>query len=122
MGQGCDTVLSQMTAECLGITVEQVRLVRPDTDATPFDMGTASSRSTFHMGNAIQRATAEIRGELFAAASELLEAPPDQLDLADEMLSIVGPGASAFISLYAPIPRIGSIAEACVSYQPCSPR
>ncbi len=90
MGQGCDTVLSQMTAECLGITVEQVRLVRPDTDATPFDMGTASSRSTFHMGNAIQRATAEIRRELFAAASELLEAPPDQLDLAEGKVFVQG--------------------------------
>ncbi|MBI3000105.1 MAG: xanthine dehydrogenase family protein molybdopterin-binding subunit [Deltaproteobacteria bacterium] len=83
MGQGCDTVLSQIAAEDLGIPVEKVRLVRPDTDSTPFDMATASSRSTYHMGNAIQLAAAEIRKELFAAASELLEVPPDLLQFTD---------------------------------------
>ncbi|MBI2880213.1 MAG: xanthine dehydrogenase family protein molybdopterin-binding subunit [Candidatus Tectomicrobia bacterium] len=90
MGQGCDTVLSQLAAEALGIPVGKVRLVRPDTDVTPFDMATASSRSTFHMGNAIQRAAAEVRRELFAAASEILEVPPDQLELADGRVFVAG--------------------------------
>ena len=90
IGQGCDTVLSQIAAEDLGIPVEKVRLVRPDTDATPFDMATASSRSTYHMGNAIQLAAAEIRKELFAAASELLEVPPDELELADGKVVVRG--------------------------------
>ncbi|MFQ5691885.1 MAG: xanthine dehydrogenase family protein molybdopterin-binding subunit, partial [Nitrospinota bacterium] len=90
MGQGCDTVLSQIAAQDLRIPVEKVRLVRPDTDVTPFDMGTASSRSTFHMGNAIRLAAAEIRDQLFAAASELLEVPSAQLELGEGTVFVRG--------------------------------
>jgi CO/xanthine dehydrogenase Mo-binding subunit len=79
-----------MAADDLGIPLGKVRLVRPDTDATPFDMATASSRSTFHMGNAITRAAQEIRSELFGAASEILEVPPDALELADGNVIVKG--------------------------------
>ena len=56
MGQGSDTVMAQMVAEVLNIPTESVRVIPRDTDATPYDMGTLGSRSTFHMGHAVQRA------------------------------------------------------------------
>ena len=70
MGQGSTTALSQIAAEALGIDAEAVRVVAPDTDMTPYDMGTLGSRSTFHMGNAVRAAAAEAKAKLAAMAAE----------------------------------------------------
>src|SRR5690606_34539509 len=53
MGQGSDTVMAQIAAEVLGLNAEDIRVIHPDTDVTPYDMGTLGSRSTFHMGTAV---------------------------------------------------------------------
>jgi CO/xanthine dehydrogenase Mo-binding subunit len=47
-----------------------VRIVHPDTDVTPYDMGTLGSRSLFHMGNAVRLAAEDARGKLRALAAE----------------------------------------------------
>jgi CO/xanthine dehydrogenase Mo-binding subunit len=70
MGQGSTTALAQIAAEALGIDAEAVRVVAPDTDVTPYDMGTLGSRSTFHMGHAVRRAAEEVKGKLAAMAAE----------------------------------------------------
>jgi CO/xanthine dehydrogenase Mo-binding subunit len=56
MGQGSDTGMAQIAAQTLGIPTEKIKVIRPDTDITPYDMGTLGSRSTFHMGNAVKLA------------------------------------------------------------------
>jgi CO/xanthine dehydrogenase Mo-binding subunit len=70
MGQGSDTAFAQITAEVLDIDADDVRVVHPDTDVTPYDMGTLGSRSLFHMGNAVRLAADEARGKLRALAAE----------------------------------------------------
>ncbi|MBV8739464.1 MAG: molybdopterin-dependent oxidoreductase [Alphaproteobacteria bacterium] len=69
-GQGSTTALAQIAAEALGIDAEAVRVVAPDTDVTPYDMGTLGSRSTFHMGHAVRRAAEEVKTKLAAMAAE----------------------------------------------------
>ena len=54
MGQGSDTAMAQIVAETMNIRTEDIRVVHPDTDFTPYDMATLGSRSTFHMGHAVQ--------------------------------------------------------------------
>ena len=71
MGQGSDTAMAQITAEVLGLAVESVRVVHPDTDVTPYDMGTLGSRSLFHMGLAVKRAAEDARDKLVALAGEV---------------------------------------------------
>ena len=56
MGQGADTAFAQIVGEVLDVKAEEVRIVAPDTDVTPYDMGTLGSRSLFHMGNAVRLA------------------------------------------------------------------
>lgn len=90
MGQGSDTILCQIAAEEMGVPFEKVALVRPDTDVTPYDTLTAGSRSTFHMGRAIQSAAADLRRQLFQAAAEALEAREDQLELRDGAVRVAG--------------------------------
>src|SRR6202041_1327368 len=64
MGQGSDPVMAQIAAEVLNIEPESVRVIHPDTDVTPYDMGTLGSRSTFHMGTAVRLAAEDARAKL----------------------------------------------------------
>jgi CO/xanthine dehydrogenase Mo-binding subunit len=71
MGQGSDTAFAQIVAEILGIPLESITVVHPDTDVTPYDMATLGSRSTFHMGHAVRLASEEARDKLLALAQEV---------------------------------------------------
>jgi CO/xanthine dehydrogenase Mo-binding subunit len=71
MGQGSDTAMAQIVAEVLGIPIESITVVHPDTDVTPYDMATLGSRSTFHMGHAVRLASEEARDKLLALAREV---------------------------------------------------
>ena len=71
MGQGSDTAMAQVVAEALGVPVESVTLVHPDTDVTPYDMATLGSRSTFHMGHAVRLAAEDARDKLMKLAQEV---------------------------------------------------
>ena len=70
MGQGSTTAMAQIAAETLGIEAEAVRVVAPDTDVTPYDMGTLGSRSTFHMGHAVRLACEDAKAKLAALAAD----------------------------------------------------
>jgi CO/xanthine dehydrogenase Mo-binding subunit len=71
MGQGSDTAMAQMVSEVMGVPVEKITVVHPDTDVTPYDMATLGSRSTYHMGHAVKNAAEDARDKLFALAREL---------------------------------------------------
>ncbi len=75
MGQGSDTAMAQIAAEVLGTSIDRIKVTKPDTDITPFDMGTLGSRSTFHMGHAVKRAAEDARDKLQALA-ESVGLPP----------------------------------------------
>ncbi|MGZ8498734.1 MAG: xanthine dehydrogenase family protein molybdopterin-binding subunit, partial [Candidatus Binatia bacterium] len=79
MGQGSETTMSQIVAEELGITAEEVHIVQPDTDVTPYDTITAGSRSTYHMGNAVRMAAAKVKAALCDVVASKLEVDPDDL-------------------------------------------
>ncbi len=68
MGQGSDTAYALIIAEVLDLDAEAVRIVHPDTDVTPYDMGTLGSRSLYHMGNAVRLAAEDARTKLRALA------------------------------------------------------
>src|SRR5258705_3298509 len=70
MGQGSDTAMAQIVAEVLALQPEAVKIVHPDSDVTPYDMGTLGSRSTFHMGHAVRLASEDARSKLQALARE----------------------------------------------------
>jgi CO/xanthine dehydrogenase Mo-binding subunit len=70
MGQGSDTAFAQIVGEVLDVEAEAVRVVAPDTDITPYDMGTLGSRSLYHMGNAVRLAAEDARAKLRVLAAE----------------------------------------------------
>ncbi len=79
IGQGSDSVLVFTVAEVLGIDPSDVKLVTADTDLTPIDLGSYSSRVTFMVGNAALEAAQKMRALIFEAAAEKLEVPADRL-------------------------------------------
>ncbi|MDH4266570.1 MAG: xanthine dehydrogenase family protein molybdopterin-binding subunit [Deltaproteobacteria bacterium] len=90
MGQGSSTILAQIASEELGIPVEKISVVRPDTDVTPYDMASVSSRSTFFVGNAVRRAAVDAREQLLQIAAEILEANPRDLLIAAGKVMVRG--------------------------------
>ena len=69
IGQGSDAVLAAIVAEELGLQPKDVRLVTADTDTTPIDLGSYSSRVTFMAGNAAIEAARKMRVMLVEAAA-----------------------------------------------------
>ncbi len=83
IGQGCNTILSQVAAEELKVPIEKVHMAPLDTDVIPFDASTTSSRSTYHMGNAVRRAAIDAREKLAEMAGPMLEARKVDLNFSD---------------------------------------
>ncbi len=80
LGQGSFTVLAQICAEELGVEVEDIRLVSPDTDLVPESGPTVGSRSTTLMGNAIILAARQVKQSILEIASEMLLVPVERLE------------------------------------------
>ena len=83
IGQGSDSVLAYIVAEVLGIDPFDIRVVTADTDLTPVDLGSYSSRVTLMTGNAALQAAERARELLVAAAGEKLGIPGMRVALAE---------------------------------------
>jgi 4-hydroxybenzoyl-CoA reductase subunit alpha len=83
IGQGSDDVLVAMVAEVLGIAPFDIRAVTGDTDLTPVDLGSYSSRVTLMMGNAAIQAAERARDVLATAVARRLEIPESRIVFAD---------------------------------------
>lgn len=82
IGQGADTVFTQMAAETIGISEEDVHIISTqDTDITPFDTAAYASRQTYVSGLALKQTAEIFKGKVLDYASELLSRPADELDI-----------------------------------------
>ena len=88
IGQGSDTVLTQIAAEELGIPYRQVWLVDCDTVLSPLDLGSYSSRVTLMAGNAVKMAAANVKKQVLAIAGEWLGCDPGGLVAEDGLIFI----------------------------------
>lgn len=86
MGQGVRTVLSQIAAEELTLSLDQIRIVGADTKLTPYDSSTGSSRSTTCMGNAVQAAARDLKKQLIKIAAQAFHVRPGEVRLVDGAL------------------------------------
>ncbi|HTE92480.1 MAG TPA: xanthine dehydrogenase family protein molybdopterin-binding subunit, partial [Bradyrhizobium sp.] len=82
--------LPQMVANVLGLRPEDVIVRAADTDAGGYDVGVGGGRTTVSLGAASMAACVEVRRKLLEVASEMLEAAPDDLVLANGRVEIVG--------------------------------
>ena len=73
MGTGCDTILAQMAAECLGVSTDEIFVSGADTDTSPYDSGSYASSTTYVTGQAVVKASTELEKRIRKLASQMLE-------------------------------------------------
>ncbi len=83
IGQGSDSILASIVSEVLGVDPYDIRIVTGDTDLTPVDLGSYSSRVTLMTGNAAIQAAERARELLADAAAAKLEIPKERVALAE---------------------------------------
>lgn len=83
IGQGSDSILVYAVAEEFGVDPADIRVITADTDLTPVDLGSYSSRVTIMTGNATLQACGKLKVMLLDAAGEALEVPVDDLEMAE---------------------------------------
>jgi 4-hydroxybenzoyl-CoA reductase alpha subunit len=94
IGQGSNTLLAAIVAEVLGVDLERVHVQRVDSDVSPVDLGSYSSRVTFMMGNAARAAAEQLKGKLVVAAAELLARRPEEIAVGHERFEIANDPAT----------------------------
>ncbi len=80
IGQGSDTVITQIVAEELQTTVDKVIIYSSDTDLTPYDCGAYASSTTYVSGNAAWKAAQKMRERLISEAAQYLEVKPETVE------------------------------------------
>jgi putative selenate reductase molybdopterin-binding subunit len=90
VGGGADTVLSQIAAETLGVSLDKIVITSGDTDTTPFDVGAYASSTTIISGGAVKKAAEKVRAQVLAVAARMLDAPVESLDCADNEVFTTG--------------------------------
>ncbi len=83
MGQGVRTVLSQIVAEELSLSIDSIRVGGADTTVTPYDSSTGSSRSTTLMGLAVQAAARDLKKQLIDIGARVFGARRSQVRVED---------------------------------------
>ncbi len=88
IGQGSDTVVAQSVAEVLGLPLDMIRIRARESDTSPVDLGSYSSRVTFMNANAAISAAMKIRDELISATSEITGADSSTLIIGDRRIFV----------------------------------
>jgi len=103
-GQGHETTFAQIVADRLGVHPDQVRLRQGDTDLASYGWGTWGSRSVVIGGGAAGRAADIVAAQLKNVAASLMEASPDDVELAEGTARIRGDATAAI-----PIPELARV-------------
>jgi 4-hydroxybenzoyl-CoA reductase alpha subunit len=137
IGQGSDSVLAYLVAEVLGIEPKDIRVHVADTDLTPVDLGSYSSRVTLMAGNAAIQASERLRATIFEAVARKLEVDASRLVARDRRVFLADDedrgvsfpdavvlaesrhGVLAFPGSYAPPKRAGKYKGGGVGPSPC---
>ena len=90
IGQGAETVIAQIVAEVLGVSLDIVRVTAADTGVCPLDSGTFGSGVTVRAGNAARIAAESVRKKLFDFVADELEANPEDLVAKGGVIYVTG--------------------------------
>src|SRR5207237_2517937 len=137
IGQGSDSILAYLPAEVLGIEPKDIRVHPADTDLTPVDLGSYSSRVTLMCGVAAIQAAERLKSAIARAVAAKLETTPEALVFRDRKVGVPDDwegaipfadavalgesthGVLAFAGSYAPPKRAGKYKGGGVGPSPC---
>lgn len=88
IGQGSDTILAQIAAEVLGLSIGDINIVSSDTDLTPPDLGARATRQTYMTGMAVKIAAEDVKKQILIKASKILNRETKDLDIKDRKICV----------------------------------
>jgi 4-hydroxybenzoyl-CoA reductase subunit alpha len=137
IGQGSDSILAYLPAEILGLDPRDIRVHPADTDLTPVDLGSYSSRVTLMCGMAAIQGATRLREVIFRAVAKKLGVDQQTLVARDRKVGVADDwdkavpfaeavalaesmhGVLAFPGSYAPPKRAGKYKGGGVGPSPC---
>jgi CO/xanthine dehydrogenase Mo-binding subunit len=81
IGQGSDTILTQICADALMLTPDRISFAAPDSDSSPWNWKTAASRVTYMAGRVVLAASIEVREKIMKQAAQIMECAADDLEI-----------------------------------------
>lgn len=94
MGTGCDTILSQMAAECLDCDMKDIIVHGVDTDISPYDTGSYASSTTYVTGMAVVRTCEKLREKICERGAEYLGCSVEDVEFDGEKVTDLKTGQS----------------------------
>lgn len=79
LGTGTHTALCQIVAQVLDIPVDIIKIAAPDSDNSPYDIGTFASKTIYDAGNAVRLAAEDLRADLVQLAADVFSVDPDEI-------------------------------------------
>lgn len=92
MGTGCDTTLSQVAADCLECSLDQIIVHGTDTDVSPYDSGSYASSTMYLTGMAVMKASSEMREKILAKGAEYLGCSREEAEFDGTRVFVPGTG------------------------------
>ncbi|MBQ8390786.1 MAG: molybdopterin-dependent oxidoreductase [Oscillibacter sp.] len=121
MGTGCDTILSQIMAECMGCKLDDIAVFGADTDSSPYDSGSYASSTTYVAGKAVEKACTELKRNLCAIGAELLNCGADEVEFTPAAIRKKDGSGEASLAAVANKATIGNNTAVQVTATHCSP-
>ena len=80
MGTGCDTILSQIAADCLDCDIDNIIVHGVDTDQSPYDSGSYASSTTYTTGGAVLKTCESLRKKIIEEGARLMSCPVENVE------------------------------------------
>lgn len=108
MGTGSDTILSQMAAEILETSVDNIVVHAADTDTSPYDPGSYASSTTYVTGMAVVKAAKDLREQIIHYGAKVLEVSPEEVDFNGKRIVTIDDKKNIEIEKIAELQVLGS--------------
>ena len=80
MGTGCDTILSQIAADCLDCDIDNIIVHGVDTDQSPYDSGSYASSTTYTTGGAVLKTCESLKKKIIEEGARLMSCPVENVE------------------------------------------
>ena len=94
MGTGCDTILTQMAAECLDCEMSDIIVHGVDTDISPYDCGSYAASTTYVRGMAVIKTCKSLRKKICERGAEYLGCSADDVEFDGQNVTNLKTGES----------------------------
>jgi carbon-monoxide dehydrogenase large subunit len=89
-GNSLETTVVQLTADALGVNIDDVNTIQGDTALTGFGAGAAGSRSASMTAGAVRDTSVILRDRIAAIAAHRFEAAADDIEIAESRVFVRG--------------------------------